>query len=573
MARRSSFGSIVNQSLKVMAREAARAERAAERERKALMREHAKQEKLNSRINKMEAACSFSGKLQALNVNFISLKRNFTPSHSLLNIKFVESFDKEILCDVINNLKVGDRIKAINCLKDETKLTYNEIILFISILENNIYKFIKENEGCWFDDKFGEYEFQPVLSLFDLDSDVDYDTAKSEVEIICIPTGDTETISGKDPLVVKKRINTSVERLNKKWIQQFNKYHLDRENSIICNIKEAQLNLLKYITTNSIDTFDYESLKDKSYFVSKLPQIRKPKLELIDLTNLNNGLLEADDNKPTEEKTEFLFWEKLLCSVGLKDKMEKRRNQRFSITLLEWENYRNKLIKEIESKKATNEEIKQKYDILQKEYENYLNNVQKEKEKFTEKQNIYNKTIDERVDNFKNKEATELEYYYKNSVMLSSYPIIWEKDIDLKYDATNKCITIDYKLPLLSEIYDIEKITYSVSKDEYTVTLAKDKQLKQDYNSILYQICLRTIYELFSIDSEINGINKITFNGNITDIDKATGKKQTTCILSLTTDVDSFESIELDNIDYYACFKKLNGISEKDLSTMTPINI
>lgn len=113
MARRSSFGSIVNQSLKAMAREAAKAERAAERERKALMREHAKQEKLNSRINKMEAACSFSGKLQALNVNFISLKRNFTPSHSLLNIKFVESFDKEILCDVINNLKVGDRIKAI----------------------------------------------------------------------------------------------------------------------------------------------------------------------------------------------------------------------------------------------------------------------------------------------------------------------------------------------------------------------------------------------------------------------------------------------------------------------------
>lgn len=571
MARRSSFGSIVNQSLKAMAREAARAERAAERERKALMREYAKQEKLNNRINKMESACSFSGKLQSLNVNFLSLKKEFALSHKLLNIKFVESSDKEILCDVINDLKVGDRIKAINCLKNETNLTYNEIVLFVSIVENNIYKFIKENEDCWFEDNFGEYEFLPPLSLFDLDSDVDYDTAKSEVEITCIPTGDTETISGKDPLVVKKRINTSVERLNKKWIQQFNKYHLDRENTIISNIKEAQMNLLKYITTNPVDTFDYESLKDKSYFVSKLPQIRKPKLELIDLTNLTNGLLAADENKPTEEKTEFFFWEKLLCSVGLKDKMEKRRNQRFSIALSKWDNYRDKIIKEIESKKATNEEIKQKYDILQNEYENYLNNVQKENEEFIEKQKIYNKTIDERVDNFQNKEATELEYYYKNSVMLSSYPIIWEKDVDLKYDASNKCITVDYKLPLLSEIYDIEKITYSVSKDEYTVVLAKEKQLKQDYNNILYQICLRTIYELFTIDSEINGINKITFNGNVTDIDKATGKKQTTCILSLTTDADSFGNIELDNIDYYACFKKLNGISEKDLTTMTPI--
>lgn len=75
MGRRSSFGSVVNRSLKAMAREADRAARAAAREQKARMREYERQEKLNNKINKMEAACSFTGKLTVLNLDFLSLKK------------------------------------------------------------------------------------------------------------------------------------------------------------------------------------------------------------------------------------------------------------------------------------------------------------------------------------------------------------------------------------------------------------------------------------------------------------------------------------------------------------------
>ena len=89
------------------------------------------------------------------------------------------------MIEVINYLKFGNRNDAISCLKDETNFAYNEIIYFVASIENNLYRLLKENEDCWFEDKFGEYEFLPINELFEIDSDVDYETAKSEVEISC----------------------------------------------------------------------------------------------------------------------------------------------------------------------------------------------------------------------------------------------------------------------------------------------------------------------------------------------------------------------------------------------------
>ena len=105
--------------------------------------------------------------------------------------------------------------------------------------------------------------------------------------------------------------------------------------------------MLKYIVSNEIEAFDYDSLKDKSLLVSKLPKVKKQKLTLNDLTDLSNKLLVLEDNKPTDEKTEFLFWEKWLCNLFMQDKMETRRKQRYLKNLINWENDKQILSDEI----------------------------------------------------------------------------------------------------------------------------------------------------------------------------------------------------------------------------------
>ena len=572
MGRRSNFGSVVNRSLKAMAREADRAARAAAREQKARMREYERQEKLNNKINKMEAACSFTGKLTTLNLDFLSLKKDSSFLIKMQSLNSIYSdIEKDTLIEVINYLKLGNRNDAITCLKDETNLDYNKIICFVASIENNLYRLLKENEDCWFEDKFGEYEFLPINELFEIDSDVDYETAKSEVEISCQAINEKELISGKDPSVVKNKINKAIEKLNKKWQQQFNKYHLERENKIIETIKSEQVSLLKYIVSNEIEAFDYDSLKDKSLFVSKLPKVKKPKLTLNDLSDLSNKLLVLEDSKPTDEKTEFLFWEKWLCYLFMQDKMETRRKQRYIQNLKNWENDKQILSDEIETVKNKNKETKNKYNADKETYDKYLNDVAKEKEDFQIKQNEYNRKIDERIEKFHQKDIFELQEYFKNSLMLSTYPIIWEKEIDLSYNENNKTIVIDYKLPLFEEIYNIEKINYAVSKNEFSVIQIKEKQLKQIYNSILYQICLRTVYEIFSLDIELNCVDSVTFNGIITATDKATGNNKTACILSLMATDENLADIDFGNVEPRECFKSLKGIGASELSSVTAI--
>lgn len=95
---------------------------------------------------------------------------------------------------------------------------------------------MKENEDCWFEDKFGEYEFLPINELFEIDSDVDYETAKSEVEISCLPLNEIEIVSGKDPSVVKNKINKTIEKLNKNGNNNLI--------NIILNVKIKLLNIL-----------------------------------------------------------------------------------------------------------------------------------------------------------------------------------------------------------------------------------------------------------------------------------------------------------------------------------------
>jgi restriction system protein len=87
---------------------------------------------------------------------------------------------------------------------------------------------------------------------------------------------------------------------------------------------------------------------------------------------------------------------------------------------------------------------------------------------------------------------------------------------------------------------------------------------------LLYDITLRSNHELFEADI-INAIDSIVFNGWVKSINKATGKTEEACILSLQTIKEEFLEINLEQVDPKACFKNLKGIGSSALYSLTPI--
>jgi restriction system protein len=68
-----------------------------------------------------------------------------------------------------------------------------------------------------------------------------------------------------------------------------------------------------------------------------------------------------------------------------------------------------------------------------------------------------------------------------------------------------------------------------------------------------------------------NAIDAISFNGWVNSINKATGKEENNCILSIQAEKAEFMGIDLANVDPRTCFQTLKGVASSKLSSLTPI--
>jgi len=111
------------------------------------------------------------------------------------------------------------------------------------------------------------------------------------------------------------------------------------------------------------------------------------------------------------------------------------------------------------------------------------------------------------------------------------------------------------------------------SKDEITTSKRPLTQRKGLYASITAQIALRTIHELFEAD-RTKQLETIVFSGFVESINRATGRDQRTCLISVRTTRDVFTAIDLAKVDPILCLKNLNAAVSKspdELEAVRPI--
>lgn len=90
------------------------------------------------------------------------------------------------------------------------------------------------------------------------------------------------------------------------------------------------------------------------------------------------------------------------------------------------------------------------------------------------------------------------------------------------------------------------------------------------FDEALYKITLRSIHEIFEAD-KADAIHAISFNGWVKAINKAIGKMENNCIISIQVGKSDFLNIDLANVDPKICFKSLKGVAGSKLSALTPI--
>jgi restriction system protein len=163
-----------------------------------------------------------------------------------------------------------------------------------------------------------------------------------------------------------------------------------------------------------------------------------------------------------------------------------------------------------------------------------------------------------------------IEDYCEMVLAGSEYPDMFPHDFDLEYNVETKILVVEYWLPAPGQLPRLKEVKYIKSKDEFTQVFVPDGELNRLYDEVLYQMCLRTLHELFRADG-IKALAVIQFNGWVKFVDKATGKEEKACILAVQAKTEDFQAIKLESVEPKACFKALKGTGSAKLYGLTPV--
>ena len=246
---------------------------------------------------------------------------------------------------------------------------------------------------------------------------------------------------------------------------------------------------------------------------------------------------------------------------------------------------KNSLIKKIEESKIEfNQRLKENYKLAQKEIieetkllvKKYTVKEKKfllKKSDFEKTRKEYNNQIDcKRKEYFEDKKSAII-FYYNELISSFEYHPNFVKSVKVDFNENNKTLVIEYLLPEFAKIPSVKEYRYLKTKDIIKEIYFSQRELNFNYEEIIYGIVLDIIDQSFQCDL-INQIESIALNGYSNNIDKATGLHKRTCILTVFSNKEEFQKINLAEVDPKTCFKNLKGISAhnlKNLSSIKPI--
>jgi restriction system protein len=195
---------------------------------------------------------------------------------------------------------------------------------------------------------------------------------------------------------------------------------------------------------------------------------------------------------------------------------------------------------------------------------------QSKKAEYLAAQQHQHAAIDEQRQSYFANDPVALNDYWNIVLSQSEYPDTFPKAFSFDYLPESTLLILEYSLPNISSLPQVKEVKFVATRSEFQEVPVSATWLNRTYDSVLYQIALRTIYELFQSDA-VNALKTVVFNGWVDAIEKATGKEVTNCVLSVQAEKAEFMDINLAQVDPRACFKKLRGVSGGKLVDLSPV--
>lgn len=287
----------------------------------------------------------------------------------------------------------------------------------------------------------------------------------------------------------------------------------------------------------------WESLLDHTQFAEATPSRPNP-------LSLPREPKDSDSAFRPESKWYYLL------RPSLRERAQELMRQKFVAAHRDW-------LAEIATRNAKNKDSLAQFNTAVAEWK-------RRREAWEQDQHTKNAQTIARQDAYKAFDSEAVSEFCDVVMSVSEYPPSFPHEWNVIYQNETKTLVVDYFLPSPDDLPRLKEVKYVASKDDLTEVFLADSAVNKIYDNLLYQLTLRTIYELYLSD-QAETLAAIVFNGWVRSIDKGTGKSVTACVLSLQAARKEFLDIDLRNVDPKECFRTLKGVGSSKLHGLSPI--
>ncbi len=191
---------------------------------------------------------------------------------------------------------------------------------------------------------------------------------------------------------------------------------------------------------------------------------------------------------------------------------------------------------------------------------------------FLAEQEARNSAVEQRRRQYLSRDPAAIVDYCNLVLAKSEYPEWLSPGFDVDYlpDGDHGTLIVDYHLPAVDTVPKVKAVKWSSKEGELKEELLSNLQAGRLYDSVVYQIALRTIHELFEAD-RAGALESVVFNGWAPTVDPATGQDTRICILSLQATKKVFAGLNLARVDPKECVRNLKAKGRAKLHSLIPI--
>jgi restriction system protein len=241
---------------------------------------------------------------------------------------------------------------------------------------------------------------------------------------------------------------------------------------------------------------------------------------------------------------------------GVAARLSEDSAQRFRRAKVEWE----------EKKR----QIEQARELVFTRHASRMTAWRKRKAKFLADDESPNRVIDQWRAGCVAGEPQAMEKLIDTVLSRSRYPTCCPKEHRVHFTRETGVIVIDFRLPGNSDLPTVKGMRYVAVRNAFEGLHLKPNEVASLYDDLVFQICLRTVHEVYQADASEN-IKAVVFNGWVEFTDPATGKPTRSCIISMQAEREAFCTVNLARVDPRACFKAFKGVGSSKLHSMVAV--